>query len=533
LEAATLRVKGKNFIWLFTLVLVCLFIEVSHSEITLGLEFSRTLPDSLAISAPLYVTDLDGDNVREFLFKGSGQIFTYSPINDELKSFFRTNPVGITRAYTEVQLDNDSIIDIIEIASIARNGYYEIVAMIMLAAQNYAQTDTVLVYGGHDDQRWFIRSALCEDNDGNEVKELYVEIYYTDTVEAPPGPDPGPDYYYYDHNSKIKFVFETNLYSVVSTLPVKSYEIYPLFSGEPQVEFFLKFFNSSEYYGGGYQSLSTFSYAFYLVDSQVFGGSFGGYYCYGSHPSDNYNSTKLRGYWIGDFVPGTEGIEMFMRVDRSGRSIGPFGVECEFELKQALIYDLSTPYDLDTISIQTPPDWLNSAVIFGDVRFPNSLFNMVDNRLYLFDVSTLSKIDSSAALSIPGIYLGYHQLSEDGNLYAVFRNNRTFNFYALGTSTSIDDPGDAILPSSFELGAPYPNPFNLQVRIPLKVSERGKLKVDVYNVLGEEVESLFDHEVSAGEITVTWDAVDWASGVYIVKARLGDNSKTAKLMLLK
>lgn len=93
-----------------------------------------------------------------------------------------------------------------------------------------------------------------------------------------------------------------------------------------------------------------------------------------------------------------------------------------------------------------------------------------------------------------------------------------------------DDP---IRPESFELRQNYPNPFNPTTRISFSLAKAGEVELKVYNVLGQEVETLVDDYYDAGDHEVLFDASNMASGVYFYKVNAGDYSDVKKMTLLK
>jgi len=92
-------------------------------------------------------------------------------------------------------------------------------------------------------------------------------------------------------------------------------------------------------------------------------------------------------------------------------------------------------------------------------------------------------------------------------------------------------------PSEFKFADAYPNPFNPVTNLTLDIPEAGHVSVQVYNVMGQVVETL---ENGYMEATTTenphfmkWDASNVSSGVYFVKAEAAGVVTTQKLMLLK
>ncbi len=85
----------------------------------------------------------------------------------------------------------------------------------------------------------------------------------------------------------------------------------------------------------------------------------------------------------------------------------------------------------------------------------------------------------------------------------------------------------------FMLGSAYPNPFNPTTSLSLDVPENGFVSVNVYNMTGQLVSTLADANMDAGSYSLTWDASDMSSGMYIVKAVMNGSVNVQKVMLLK
>ena len=92
---------------------------------------------------------------------------------------------------------------------------------------------------------------------------------------------------------------------------------------------------------------------------------------------------------------------------------------------------------------------------------------------------------------------------------------------------------DVVTPAVFTLGAAYPNPFNPSTSIALEVSDAGNVNVAVYNLMGQEISNLAEGYMNAGSYTLTWDASDQVSGMYLVRAETAGFVSTQKLLLIK
>ncbi|MCP4631497.1 MAG: T9SS type A sorting domain-containing protein [candidate division Zixibacteria bacterium] len=90
-----------------------------------------------------------------------------------------------------------------------------------------------------------------------------------------------------------------------------------------------------------------------------------------------------------------------------------------------------------------------------------------------------------------------------------------------------------IIPQDISLGHNYPNPFNAETTVPFELTEADNVKLGIYNIKGQLVETLFDDYKEVGYHVVNFDASMLSSGVYFYKLTTGDRSYTKRMVLLK
>jgi hypothetical protein len=88
-------------------------------------------------------------------------------------------------------------------------------------------------------------------------------------------------------------------------------------------------------------------------------------------------------------------------------------------------------------------------------------------------------------------------------------------------------------PDSYELMQNYPNPFNPVTRIDFSLNRTTEVTLEIFNVLGQHVETLVDGRREVGRYTVSWDGRRAASGVYFYRLTAGEYVTTRKMLLLK
>jgi len=88
-------------------------------------------------------------------------------------------------------------------------------------------------------------------------------------------------------------------------------------------------------------------------------------------------------------------------------------------------------------------------------------------------------------------------------------------------------------PKELTLYQNYPNPFNPSTTINYSVPQSGETSLKVYNLLGEEVVTLYSGFLQAGNHVATFNGGNLASGIYFYRLQTGNLVETKRLVLLK
>ncbi|MCM2271960.1 MAG: right-handed parallel beta-helix repeat-containing protein [candidate division Zixibacteria bacterium] len=107
-----------------------------------------------------------------------------------------------------------------------------------------------------------------------------------------------------------------------------------------------------------------------------------------------------------------------------------------------------------------------------------------------------------------------------------------------GTVYRLEALTSGSLPTAFALGQNYPNPFNPATTITFSLPHRDKVRLSVYNLLGQEISVLADGVYDAGTHNVTWNGRDSGddqvpTGLYFYRLESTGVTLTRKMMLLK
>ncbi|MBK7978770.1 MAG: T9SS type A sorting domain-containing protein [Ignavibacteriae bacterium] len=89
------------------------------------------------------------------------------------------------------------------------------------------------------------------------------------------------------------------------------------------------------------------------------------------------------------------------------------------------------------------------------------------------------------------------------------------------------------LPQNFELRQNYPNPFNPVTAITYSIPNEGHVELGIYDILGNTVEIIENEVKPAGVYTISFDASNLASGIYIYKIKTNNFISIKKMLLMK
>lgn len=195
--------------------------------------------------------------------------------------------------------------------------------------------------------------------------------------------------------------------------------------------------------------------------------------------------------------------------------------------------------------------------------------NPIDGQLWgmalLNKIYKINKlIGGSTQVGVPGFSstIGI-AFDNSGNLFGTYGlNSQTGNLIKIDTVTGIgtligstgfasvnglavygsligtDESNISQYPDDFNLNPAYPNPFNPTTTIGFDVAKSMKVKLTVYNTLGQEIKTLVNTKKMPGKYQTIWDGKDnaghaVASGIYFYRLEAGSFVKTRKMMLIK
>ncbi len=92
---------------------------------------------------------------------------------------------------------------------------------------------------------------------------------------------------------------------------------------------------------------------------------------------------------------------------------------------------------------------------------------------------------------------------------------------------------DRLILNTFQLTRFYPNPFNPVLNINFDMSQAGVIQVEILDIGGAHIETLFSGFKQPGSYQLNWNAESMPSGVYLVSLKSDDQTMTENVVLLK
>ena len=110
-------------------------------------------------------------------------------------------------------------------------------------------------------------------------------------------------------------------------------------------------------------------------------------------------------------------------------------------------------------------------------------------------------------------------------------------FYSTESATLVEDTKE-ITPNNFILKQNYPNPFNPTTMIEFETTEASHVKLQIFNIMGQEVKTLVHELKPAGSYKILWNGHDNAgnllsSGQYFYKIQLDNQAQINTMIFMK
>jgi hypothetical protein len=197
--------------------------------------------------------------------------------------------------------------------------------------------------------------------------------------------------------------------------------------------------------------------------------------------------------------------------------------------------NVDTSLSLSYWSYVTLPNGSEYGPVFGPFSFPLNPYQTRSRQV--------SKTVPGNSLLGTYTYTGYVGTYPDQAIAAasfkfrIFESSVTFARYARAFEATDQDLGRGSvftdIPQQFELSQNYPNPFNARSTITYGLPADCHVKLEVFNTLGQRVNTIVDEFQQAGNKVVGWDANKVSSGIYLYTLTAGDYTETRRMILVK
>ena len=183
--------------------------------------------------------------------------------------------------------------------------------------------------------------------------------------------------------------------------------------------------------------------------------------------------------------------------------------------------------------------------IYSDESMNNSVYKT--GRLYPhnYDPSPLrAKDDRFYQLSHREYELSGLNLDPDKRYYlrlitrSIFGYNSWNNDPVVIQNYTYTRPGDKFHPEGFRINKIYPNPFNSRTTIEYTLSSKSKIAIDIYNLKGNKIKTLYSGIQNAGKQKISWKGLDQENkkvqtGIYFCVIKSGNKRRICKLTIIK
>ena len=172
----------------------------------------------------------------------------------------------------------------------------------------------------------------------------------------------------------------------------------------------------------------------------------------------------------------------------------------------------------------------------GDVNINWTTATEKNNRLFFVerkkgngDFSTIGTVPGNGTTTLPHSYTFKDKSVSTGSYFYRIKQMDFDGRYTYSDKVNVN----VNWPTSYTLEQNFPNPFNPTTTIQYSVPEKSLVKISIFNVIGQEVESLVNEEKQTGVYNVVFTAVNLPSGVYFYNLQSGNLVITKKMVLLK
>ncbi|MFW6348107.1 MAG: DUF4397 domain-containing protein, partial [Cyclonatronaceae bacterium] len=247
----------------------------------------------------------------------------------------------------------------------------------------------------------------------------------------------------------------------------------------------------------------------------------------------NYVATAVGVGSPDDFAPNPDGQDisasLLLVEDTRQEAVNP--VEVDF-------FVTHTATDAPAIDVRSGELTLLEDALFGSAsEYLSLLADSYDLELYpsgTDDLLAIYRADLSAFAGESAVITARGFLDPSSNqdgpafeLVAVMASGEVISLNDVTSTPPVEQPAE------FALKQNYPNPFNPSTNIEYNLPEAADVRLEVFNLQGQQVAELVNERQNAGSYSIAFDARNLASGMYLYRIRAGNFTQVQKMMLVK
>ncbi len=187
------------------------------------------------------------------------------------------------------------------------------------------------------------------------------------------------------------------------------------------------------------------------------------------------------------------------------------------------------------------PDIIRITYLLGNITNPLPVLSSPNGLIAtLFFTVKLDALPGNTPIDSVNLYEDFGgftritniQLSDPDGLTTYYPDFRAGNVAVL-VPTDINNGINTSLPTEFALAQNYPNPFNPSTVISFSLPTASEIELEVFNVLGQKVETLASGNFAAGMHNFEFNASNYPTGVFFYRLTHQKGVETRKMLLIK